>query len=310
MIRVEPPSPVGPLFSGHHLNFDKGPEAQGSGNPFMSVGWQSKQDALNADKERLRSAKNPSVAAGVGRGLAKSSRMEQANQFEVGEFLNMETGRLEVEVIRNIMRPRKRRGRDANVFAAGFQDASNFFQLPPGILGMKVLHQLIAVNDINRIGFARDMDAVGNGHAEIRGYILSPGNFGRNVDTYDFAKMRAHGMGEAAIAGAYFNEGCFSIHEFSDQRELLAKSPFPPFRAGLLQQLRVVRRAQKHFVIKAAVQGQPVWSIRRAKAGSQFLFNEIVPIQFFGRSHFAVANGVQQWSWHSWNIISYHRGAK
>lgn len=140
--------PSAPLVS-DNLNPQCPPPGQRVRELTLGAERQRIDHALKADDERCGHRSNPPSRLGVRARLREPGGAEQACQLGDRVFLYVEAARLAVEVTRDVMRTVQAVGGDTHVAGTGRQGADDVAQLLERVLGVQMLHQLVAVREVH-----------------------------------------------------------------------------------------------------------------------------------------------------------------
>src|SRR5437868_2627686 len=95
----------------------------------------------------------------------------------------METRSNGVEVFGNVMRSIEAVRSNTNIYSSGFQAFINVPQLIKRVIWMKMLHQLVAVSDVNAILWGRNAHTIRQNHLQIIGRNQTSNNFLRHFNS-------------------------------------------------------------------------------------------------------------------------------
>lgn len=216
----------------------------------------------------------------------KTHLLKQRGKIAGRILAQVQPGRGLIERAGNIMRAVQAIGRNAEIKTAWFKRLENIRELFHRVVGVKVLHQLIGENAIDRAGSNRDATTIGEHKFKIlrRAYWL---HHGRDIDGENFSRTLGGAESEAAVTGADFKVHVGGLQLFKHPAVITEKL-FS--RAGLG---RMVHDAVKEFVVDGRVKRASFLARRVSQFGRKVFFHPVMKRDAFRRaSHGAIVLSV------------------
>ncbi len=151
------------------------------------------------------------------------------------------------------------------------------------IVGVQVLHQLVAVRDVDGPWRYRDLDAVSKEERDIVGSPLRAGDLLGDVDGKHPIRSLGQHVRQATVARAYLEEGRARANEPREHSSLRRHGLRVPFRIRFTRQLRMIRDGSEEFVVDFAVEAPSRLDRGTPQAVGQCALDLVVRSQAFRR---------------------------
>lgn len=249
-------------------------ERQVSGQPSARAPWKRGERRLYGKRWSERKSSIISPPAGQQPQPGKTCGAEKICKLAICVFFQVEAGRLFVKMKRDVVRPRIRMGRGAQISAPGPQRLKNVSCLCQRVVGMQMLDELIAVRDVDRSGRHGDAAAIRKPKLEIRRPGATGGDHLRDVDRIDLGDTPGYGKGDGTIAGTDLQERGAAVQERGKQRQRRAGAG----RAIIVLpvELRVIGNAPEELIIDLAIKMDAFLGRGMAQPVRQLLLHPIM----------------------------------
>lgn len=153
-----------------------------------------------------------------------------------------------------------------------------------GVFRMQVLHELVAVCDIDASFRHGNAHSVREADANVVREPQSPDDLGRDVDGVDGRGQLGDRGGHGAIAASDLEKRHRLPQKATDELDLRLDVRSRTVRVGLPCQLRMKRNAPEELVVHLGIQPPPAIPVGRTEPIGKLLLDQIVLSQLLGRT--------------------------
>jgi hypothetical protein len=217
--------------------------------------------------------------------LGETGGAEEGDEVGGGVFAEVEAVGNGGEILRDVVRAGVAAGGDAEVGAAGAEDAGDFAELGEGVVGVKMLHKLVAVDEISGGVGQGEVESVGEEEAEIGRGAWGGGDGGGDLDGGDAADEGRGGEGEGAVSGSDFDEVNGGAKEGAEGAKLAEGLAADFLWAGGAGELGVVGDAAEKLLVNLAIEAGALGGGGAEEAAGKLAFDFVMGAEAVGGAH-------------------------